>query len=147
MKTTIRLAPLPALLLLFAVGCGGGSSRSAELSGKVLYKNAPVTGGSMTLYIGDAGYPVTINPDGSYSANQLPVGEAVVTIDTEALNTNQPAYGGKQGSGMSPVPEGANPGSVGKYVKIPEKYKSPDKSDLKITLKKGKQEKDLTLTD
>jgi len=130
---------LPALLI-FAVGCGGNSNRGVSLSGKVMLNGTPVTGGTMTLHIGEAVYPVAISTDGSYSAIQLPEGEAVATVDTEALNPNKPKYGGK-GGGMSPMPEGTGKGPAGAYRKIPTKYRNKATSDLKVTLKSGSQEK------
>jgi len=153
MSITIRRLVLPALLLVLVIGCGGPSQRSAELSGTVKYQGKPVTGGNMTLFIGDAGYPVTIDANGSFSANQLPPGEAVVTVDTEALNPNKPKYpgsgGGKDrsGGGMGHVPEGKGGASPGTYVKVPPKYHNKDKSDLRVTLKAGKNQKDFELTD
>jgi len=147
MDIRIRLVLLPALILALSIGCAKNANRSAELSGKVTYKGQPVTGGSMTLFVGEGGYPVGISPDGSYSANQLPEGEATATVTTDALSPNKPKYGGgKAGGGMSPPPEGKG-GPTGTYVKIPDKYKFKDKSDLKVTLKAGKQQKDFELKD
>lgn len=146
MNFGIRLLVLPVLLLAFVIGCGKGNARSSEVSGKVTYKGQPVTGGNMTFFIGDAGYPVTISPDGTYSVSQLPEGEATVVIDNEQLNPKQPVYGGKTGGGMSPVPEGRG-GPKGTYVALPAKYKNKDKTDLKVPLKTGKQEFNLDLKD
>jgi len=143
---TFRLVVLPALLFAFVVGCGN-NPRGAELSGKVTYKGAPVTGGSMTLFIGDAGYPVTIGANGEYAVSQIPEGEAVVVVETESLNPNKPKYGGKGGGGSSPAPEGKGAGPTLTYVKIPDKYKHKDKTDLKATIKRGKQQKDFDLKD
>ena len=147
MNFTIRLLVLPALMLAFVIGCNKNDSRSCELTGKVTYKGQPITGGNMTLFIGDAGYPVAISPDGKYSVNQLPEGEATATFDTEQLNPNKPVYGGKKDGGMSPIPEGAGGGPKGTYVAIPAKYKTKSKSDLKVAVKKGKQEHNFELKD
>jgi len=126
------------------------------VSGTVKYKGQPVTGGSMTLYVGDAGYPVAIDSNGHFTAYQLPEGEAIVTVDTEPLNPSKPKYPGsgrrkdkdKGGSGSSsPAPEGKGGGPAGTYVKIPAKYRTKDKSDLRLTLKAGSNRKDFELTD
>jgi hypothetical protein len=141
-------------LLLFALvvaaGCGGTpSSRSANLTGKVLYKGQPVTGGSMTLNYAESSYPVAIRADGTFKAAQLPAGEAIVTIDNEFLNPNKPTYGGGKGpgSGLGKIPEGANQSSGGTYVKLPAKYKDKKTSDVKITLKGGNQDITVELKD
>jgi hypothetical protein len=147
-NTRIRLLVLPALALALVLGCGPGSQRSASLSGKVSYKGQPVTGGNMTLFFGNTAYPVGLGADGTYSAIQLPEGDATVTVETETLSPNRPTYGGKGGKGgmSSPPPQGSG-GVAGTYVKIPAEYASKDKSDLKVTLKRGKNQKDFELTD
>jgi len=144
--TRARFLILPALLLL-TIGCGGSGNRGVSLTGTVKYKGAPVTGGMMTLFFGNVAYPVGIGADGTFSVTQLPEGDAVATVDTESLNPNKPKYGGKMGGGMSPPPAGASTGPQGTYVKIPAKYRDKAKSDLKVTLKAGKQEKTFELTD
>jgi len=137
---------LPALLLVCMIGCSRDPSRSASVTGKVNYKGQPVTGGTMTLYVGEAGYPTGLSPDGAYSLTQIPEGEGTITVNTDALNPNKPKYGGKAG-GMSPMPEYAAEKAKGAYVKIPAKYKNKATSDLKVSLKAGKQQKDFDLTD
>jgi len=145
-NTRIRLLVLPALLLL-ALGCSTNTNRSVDLTGKILYKDAPVTGGTMTLYYGDTPVLVAIGADGTFSASQIPEGTAAVTVDTEPLNPKQPKYGGKQGGGMSSPPPGANTGPKGTYVKVPDKYRKKETTDLKLTLERGKQEKTIELKD
>src|SRR5829696_1964631 len=124
MRIRSLLPLLPGLFLILVCGCSAKkSNRGVDLSGAVSYNGKPVTGGSMTLYVGDGIYPVAISADGTYSATQIPEGEAIVTVDTEALNPNKPKYGdGRPQGGMSPVPEGASQGPTGKYVKLPAKY-------------------------
>jgi hypothetical protein len=91
--------------------------------------------------------PIALAPDGTYSATDLPIGDAVVTVETESINPEKKkmAYGGGRG-GMSPAPENAQK-SAGTYVKIPAKYADSTKTTLTVTLARGKQVKDLDLTD
>lgn len=146
MRILFRFIVLPAVLIV-AAGCGGGGSK-ATLSGKVLYKGQPVTGGSMILHYANSGYPVTIDPDGSYAVNQLPLGEVTATVDTENLNPKKPTYGGGKGKTTgSPAPAGATQVSGGTYVKVPTKYAKMATSDLKLTIKGGRQEHTFELKD
>jgi hypothetical protein len=121
----------------------------------VTYKESPVTAGILMIYVTDAGsYTGAINPDGTFLVTDLPPGDAVVTVETESMNPNRktPQYGDKKGGGdkggmMSPVPESAQTGGKGAYVKIPAKYADKTKSGLTVTLAKGKNQKDFELTD
>ena len=146
---------LPFFLVL-ALGCGGSNrSAPASLSGKVTYKGSPVTAGMLTLYTNEAGvYSASLGADGTFSASDLPAGDAVVTVDTESANPNRkvPQYGDKRGGdkgATSPPPEGVQTGGAakGSYVKIPAKYSDKSKSGLTVTLTKGKNQKDFELTD
>ncbi len=150
MNSMHRLAfALAVLVLAGAFGCSGGSPNTpSTLTGKVTYKDAPVTGGNITLYTEAGVYTLPIDAKGEYSGQDLPSGSATVTIETESLNRSKVAYGGSKDKKMfSPVPEGANPGAGGQYVKIPPKYADKTKSGLTITLTKGKQTHDFNLTD
>ncbi len=143
-----RLRPLLFLALIVAVasGCGGrSSSRSVKFYGKVTYKGAPVTGANMVAYAGEVGNPIAVAADGSFNASQLPAGDFVVTVENEFLNPDKPDYAGKKGMG-SPMPAGKG-APAGVYIKLPEKYKKKETSDLKITLVNGNNEKEIVLTD
>ena len=156
--TNGRLLLTLPLSLVLAFGCQKSSNAPAKLSGKVTYKGNPVTGGQMMFYTKDAGaYPATIAEDGMYSVSDVPTGEMTVTIDTETLNPkgktapadygkSDPRSGGKKmGGGF--IPEGANTGGKGQYVKIPAKYADRKKSPLTVTLTAGKQTHDFDLPD
>jgi hypothetical protein len=148
--TTGRLLLVLPLFLVLASGCTRNPGAPASLSGKVTYKGTAVTGGTVTVHTKDgAGYSIPIKPDGTYSGTDLPAGDMVLTVETESVNKDKktPVYGGRAGGqSMSPVPEGVKAGGGG-YVKIPAKYADKAKSGLTVTLSKGKQTKDLELTD
>jgi hypothetical protein len=107
-----------------------------------------------------SGYGANIKPDGTYEiTSTLPVGEYIVTIDTEFLNKN-PAAAAKGPSKVEKAMQsyrdemakrrGVTPVSsedLGTYVKIPEKYRDKAKSDLKVKLTRGKNKEDFNLTD
>jgi hypothetical protein len=114
-------------------------------------------------------YAAAIEPDGTYSAVDLPAGETIVTVNTEGLNphTKKQVYTGQSsggGAGMygkaaggaprapkgakqeaSPVPEGAQESPKGTYVKIPRNYTDKTTSPLKITVERGSQTINLEL--
>lgn len=158
-----------AFLAATMCGCGGGVANApANISGKVTYKGAPVTGGVIGFFSKNAeggGYSATINPDGTYSTNNVAAGEVTVTVETETLNPNikQTSYtggaskgpaggGGTPGAGspkkMSSSPR---PGNAAKseavYVKIPGKYAKKDSTSLSANLRAGNNKVDFDLTD
>lgn len=153
---TARLVPCSGLLVALAlsIGCGssGNPNAPAKLSGKVAYKSAPVTAGTVTIHPTDgSAYPVPISPDGTYSGFDLPAGDVVITIETETANKKKVTYGagqgGDKGKTFSPVPEGANAVAAGAYVKIPAKYADKASSGLTLKLERGQNKKDFDLTD
>lgn len=154
-KSRLFLLVIPALLLPLASCTKGNKNANADVSGKVTYKGAPVTGGNMLFHVESGGNtPVLLKPDGTFEGTSLPVGEVTVTIETAIMKTagggQQPKYGQGQGqhqAGSSPMPPGVSQGQGGTYVKIPEKYEKKETSPLKRTLKSGKQTWDMELTD
>ena len=156
------------LLAATLVGCGGGVANApANVSGKVTYKGAPVTGGVVGFFAKGAeggGYSATINPDGTFRASNVAAGEITVTVETETLNPNikQTAYtgGATKGPGGGGAPAGGapkkmasspRPGNAAKseavYVKIPGKYAKKDTTTLNANLKAGSNTLDLDLAD
>ena len=158
----LLLVPLFAGLLL--IGCKS-SSTPARVEGKVTYKGTLVTGGTITFHpvttgevVGAGGnYLVTIKGDGTYSQDQMPSGEMIVTVETESINPNPKdrpkdmQMMGAQDKMMGADPKmmlnkmkemGKAPPDAGQmtgtYVAIPIKYSSPKDSTLKVTLNKGK---------
>jgi ABC-type oligopeptide transport system substrate-binding subunit len=150
MRTKGRLILALSLSALLVAGCGP-SKKKTELTGKVTYKNAPVTGGTITFYSDEGNFSTGITPEGTYTIAQLPNAQLTVTIETESINPSkkQPTYGGagrKDRQMSSPSPEDA-PKFEGKYVKIPKKYADKAKSGLSVNLSGGQETKDFDLTD
>jgi len=147
-----RLASTAAAALLLAVlGCSGGSTVNV-LEGRITYKGADVTGGTINFYPASGGpIPGFIKPDGTYVASDVPPGEVTVTIETESVkNTGKPTMpaGGKAppGGDAGKYPGGAIQGA-GAYVRIPLKYGDRKQSPLKFDVGKGKIAKDFELID
>ncbi len=119
-------------LTLGSFGCGSKKAAPAQISGTVKYNGQPVTGGTLVFFTKGGVYPSAISTDGTYTAIDLPEGEATVTVDTEALNPDHKkveysvktagsggdgakyggskGYGGGKGGGAQPF---AKPPAVG----------------------------------
>jgi hypothetical protein len=158
-------------MILVAAGCNSGNTEApCHVQGKVSYNNSPVGGGFVYLHLPDGNKTsLPILADGSFSGD-FKEGTYPVTVETESLNPEKKQdyrgqgsggglgkmYGGKSSGGPpsgapkkgqqgSPAPDGAPP--PGTYVKIPAKYVDKSTSGLSVTLKKGKNEFNIPLTD
>lgn len=138
------------LMLALVLGCGGSNAPLNTVEGKITYKGAEVTGGSILFYPASGGpIPGFIKADGTYIGSEIPLGETTVTIDTASVqNTGKVIVSGKapSGSDASKYPGGDIQGAA-KAIKIPAKYADRNKSGLKFTVGKGKNQKDFELTD
>jgi hypothetical protein len=117
------LASVSACFLLAALtGCGGASNKT-HLTGKVIYKDAPVTGGTIKLYSSPENpFTIQIKSDGTFDVEDAPPGEMKVAIETDSVYVPSAAPAGSTGTR-----ETAN---MPKKVKIPAKYNKPDTSGL-----------------
>jgi hypothetical protein len=158
--TKARLVALLPFCLGMALGCGGSSNTPGKVEGKITYNGTALGGGTIRFESPSGGgvYGAGIKPDGTYSITDMSSGDMVVTIETESINPNKqiPSYGGAPGDPMSkamaPRAELEKQGvgkatSGGNYVKIPDKYNNPQTSGLKVTVGKGNQTENFTLTD
>ena len=158
-------------LLVVSVGCNTTNPDApCHVEGKVTYNNSPVGGGFVYFHQADGSkLSLPIFANGTYSG-ELKEGTFTVTVETESLNPAAKHEYGKAGSGGgaaskygkaaggspapgaakggpqgSPAPEGS--GTTGTYVKIPPKYTDKATSGLSVTLKRGKNEYNIPLTD
>jgi hypothetical protein len=155
-----RPAVLPwlvgALAVVLLAGCGPGRGK---VSGRVLYQNAPLSGGWVTFRPADPRQntlSVPIEPDGQYEAT-LPAGEVLISVDNRELEPAGPGPAPELPPTINlprdaPVPASSSRGRpggsrkpAGSYVPIPEKYYSVDTSGLRCTVKGGSQHYDITL--
>jgi len=160
---TVRFALGLVLCVGLLAGCSPSSSVPSRISGSVTYKGQPVTAGLVTFHSENMGsYKAPLAPDGTYQASDLPLGNMVVTVETESANPDKkaPDYAGggkagkmyeerlaaeKKSSMGSPMGPGGPP--PGKYTKIPAKYSNSKSSPLTVTLTAGRNVKDFDLTD
>jgi hypothetical protein len=144
------------MLLVVGIAMTGCArkKKTATVKGRVSYRGAPVTGGTMNFYPADGGNNVltTIRPDGSYLLADAPVGELKVTVETESVKGFRGGTPYQMPQDLKPPPGQApripefDPGKVPIYVKVPEKFADPSTSGLTITVKAGKpQVRDIDL--
>ncbi|HEY7328328.1 MAG TPA: hypothetical protein VH592_11840 [Gemmataceae bacterium] len=151
-------------LIVFAVGCGGSEG---SVSGKITYKGKAVTGGEIRFHpeSKSGNFATEIKSDGSYSVSKVPPGPAKITITTFGT---APPTGNMGGRGMGGRGRGDNKAMEGmkkkaemikskkemegkadeaptERVAVPEKYSDPEKTDLKVDVKGGRQTHDINL--
>jgi len=118
--------------LCMASGCLG--ERRGTLTGKVTYKDKALPGGLVTFTTtGDApqSQQATIQPDGTYSAPNLAYGTLKVSVLPGTKGGNQMPPGAKV---PKEAPEQYTKAQTNTYVDIPDKYRTPDTSELKVDL-------------
>jgi hypothetical protein len=157
--TPLRFGRAAALfaLALALVGC----SRSVgSVTGTVSYNGKPLKGGSVILISldGAPGHSADISETGTFSLDKVAAGQYKVCVDTSYLAPPQNSSGPAtmpsspivpKGAKTAPpkdanIPEGYTPSDPAamqgaakakKYVKIPDKYKDADKTDLRFEAK------------
>src|SRR2546423_1272505 len=101
-RAALRLLALAAVL---AAGCNS----TTDVTGKVTYKGAPLSGASLTLVASDGNvFSTKLNAAGTFSIPGVPTGDAKIAI-----------VGGSAVAGTKPPPAGrgeakAGPGSSGR---------------------------------
>jgi hypothetical protein len=158
----VRLLPVVCLGAAFVLGCSSGNTNApARVSGTVKYNGQLVKAGRLTFHTPEgANYGAQLNTDGTYTATDLPVGDMVVTFETEHLNKDRKpeAASGKEAkqmdrrmkqmsSGGRQAPSDAGVEASTLYVPVPKKYADKTTSPLKVTLTRGSNSFDVVLTD
>jgi len=155
-----------------AIGCGGATT--AKVTGTVKYKGEGLPSGTIN-FIGTEGTVLgsgQIQDDGSYTVEAAPIGECKITVVTEASqppegkgplsldkpnkqlkeapkdNDKHPDAKDERERQMKKVKDGA-PGLSGqkRVVPAPSKYRSPESTPLKYTVKHSKNVYDFELSD
>lgn len=148
MRAFPPLGHLIVASLLIVMGCGEPKVPTGRLSGKVTYKNAPVTDGTVTFRDAEQGRVAagTLNSDGEYQllfggGLEVPAGEYAVTVTppevhvpiaSEQIQTPRPA--------LTPTGKPIAPN-------IPSKYRVFNSSGLKTIIDEGENSFDIELQD
>jgi hypothetical protein len=129
LRTIAGLAFVTAVLL--PTGC---SPSSTTASGKVTYQGKPVVWGSVTLVAADGSvHQAGIEPDGTYTVSNVPVGSVKVGVESSAPPV--PGVRGRDGDARGSVPPPAPP--PGAWFPLPANLSDPAKSGLTIEIRKG----------
>jgi hypothetical protein len=164
------------LLFVLAALSGCSGQGQGKVTGQVLFEGQPLPGGWVNFRPVDPrknAVAVALDEHGHFEA-VLPVGEVEVSIDNRELEPVEPLVAGGLPAGLPKLsPEVAKvlsaekieksrpkrkdkdkdkakekaalPGSS-RYVKIPDRYYDPASSNLKFTVERGDQTKDIELT-
>jgi hypothetical protein len=135
-----RLGFVVILLAVASLGCSkGNKNKGSSLSGKVAVKGELLKGGQMRFQpvAGGVIYPASITNQGTYSVSGLPQGEMKVAVDTEMIKSTK--YAAPPGVKAPDVSSGQE------YVAVPEKYRSPDNTPLRVTISGKNQEQNFDL--
>jgi hypothetical protein len=125
----LRFAVLVAAATL--IGCQGQQQppNRAIVKGTVKFKGTLLKGGSVHIELAGDSVRQTdciINEDGTFVADNVPVGDVLIAVETESLK-----FGGPPDS----------------YVAIPRRYANVKTSDIKRTIQLGDNQIDIDLAD
>lgn len=128
------------LICLLAAGCG---KPKGSVSGRVTYKDKPLTAGYVT-FTPENSHAVsgTIDSQGNYRVENIPVGMAKITVRADP-GTSMDAFA-KVNNPKDPksMMSALMPKNI---VKLPDQYNNPEKSGLTCEVKKGSQEHNIEL--
>ena len=131
-------------IIMAASICGCGNR--ATVTGKVVYKGRPVTYGSVIFLSSDkVARSGAIEPDGSYTIENVPPGHASI-----AVISRNPSMGRSVVRGEKPAQPGKKETSsqelaVKKWFPLPPKFENPKNSGLGCTLTSGRVSYDIDL--
>jgi hypothetical protein len=141
------------LWIAFLNGCGKADNQPI-LRGKITYNREPLGGGTLTLIPMDGknrSVSVPIGTDGTYIVASPPQGEMKVTIETQSVQMMSGGGDFKIPAGKGPPPQAQikqpdiDKSKLPHFVAIPSKYADPKLTPLRITIEKGKNNKDFDL--
>lgn len=154
LSRTVRTAvgTLTLALLVAVAGCG---PKTGTVSGKVTYKGEPLKGGNV-IFASEKGQSLLapIGEDGTYTIQNVPVGEAKIAVKTKHLGIVA-AMAKMKGAGGPPQDTSGGVGApkkltpeeaVRRFVAIPAQYEDTETSGLTFTVKGGSQSHDIPLT-
>ncbi len=128
-------------LTLAALAAAGCSPATGSISGKVVYTAQDgahvVKGGYVNFTAADGSrHSADISKEGTYTVENVPLGDAKVSVDTSSLkpNPNAPNMGNRPPNDPNLA---AAKDAAERYVWIPDKYADPASSGLTVTVKAG----------
>jgi hypothetical protein len=142
-RTTVRIA-LVSCVLVLALASAGCSRGKGEVSGRVTFNGVPLPDGRIGFHPEQVDkVPVyAVIRDGEYKITDCPTGPVRITVET--FRRGSPASL-PRGLGIEPSAINAVQANA-EYVAIPTRYRYVDQSGLGTTVKRGKQDYEVTLT-
>jgi hypothetical protein len=147
-KTVYRITGGLVALGSFIIGMAAfASGGSATVTGKVTMLGRPVIWGSVILYGPDGRSAAgRIEPDGSYTVQNAPIGEVIVTVTSPDPLVQHYATQIRTQRERIPVSQWpAPPVDRKQWFIIPKRYESAGTTDLKVPVKRGTNPYDVTL--
>jgi hypothetical protein len=133
--------------LIIGVSTFASSGGNATVSGHVTMQGRPIICGSVIL-VGPDGRGVAgrIQPDGSFTVANAPVGEVGVAVSSPDPLVQHYASQIRSSRDRVPVTQwAALPVDRQQWFVLPKRYEDAKTSDLKLTVKRGSNDCDLTL--
>lgn len=131
---------LACLFVSFLSGCGG----SGDVTGKVTYKGKTVASGAVLLFASDQlPYYGAIQSDGTFTIPRVPLGEALIGVNSPDPKTLYAPAANKIGKKMPP----SAPLDPSKWFPLPAKAGDPAASGLTCTIGSGPNVLNLDLKD
>ena len=131
---------IAGIALLAAAGC---ADPTGHVTGTVVHRGQPLTGGRVTFLCDGKGRPVVTSPiseSGSYEMPKLPVGKVRISVQTFKRQPKPPPEKHPATGELIDNWE-----DYGPYVPIPQRYAAPHTSGLEYTIKDGPQAFDIVL--
>jgi hypothetical protein len=125
-----------AIGLLFLAALAGCGSKLSTVSGKITYRDKPVTRGQISFIAADGqSASTTLDADGGYTVAQVPRGELTVIISSFEAE-------GAEKLGIKILPKAPKLRSL-----VPERYNEAETSPLKVMVKSSHHRYDFDLKD
>jgi hypothetical protein len=140
MKIPIRPLRLSAAgvcaLALAACGCTGGTG---TVTGKVTYIGKALPGGTVTcLARGNRPFMGKIEPDGTYTVTDVPIGPVKIAVEAAGPAGEPPIALPKPDQPPPQMkPPASDPRPPHTTIALPKQYANPDTSGLEMTVVKG----------
>jgi hypothetical protein len=139
-----------AILLVFALGCGGSDKPTGRLSGRVTLDGKPIEIGSVQVVSedGKAHGAGAIGKDGAYEVPRAPVGKIKLAVLVPQVPAGPPAPKGLKapsGDGPGDGPSAEVIAATKAAQKLPRRYAEHASSGLATTIQTGDNTFDLEL--